>query len=163
MSKRFLALILCIFVLIAMAGCSAGSAEPQTEHLNPDIPDGLLGFETVFACTETGLIGGHNTDDLYESRVRVYYLREKLSDVMYVWRTSGRMSSTNGYSFWSSGMTVMMDAATGGPMTYDAFLQYIRDAKIMCTKCNKEFDEPVSYCPDCGTAVSVAEGNVNGK
>lgn len=56
-------------------------------------------------------------------------------------------------------MTVMMDPATGGPLTYDAFLEYIRDMRIMCDECNKEFDEPVSYCPDCGAMVSISEEN----
>ena len=159
MGKRFLSLILAILLVITLAGCSIASVEPQVEQLNPDIPDGVLGFETVFVCYETGLIGGGAQDDLYESRVRMYYLREKLTDTIYIWRTSGRLSSPNGYSYWSSGMTVMMDPATGGPMTYDAFLQYIQNTKIVCTKCNKEFDEPVSYCPDCGSMIAVVEGN----
>lgn len=163
MNKRLFSLILAILSMIALAGCSADYVEPPVEQLNPDIPDGVLGFETVFACYETGLIGGGAQDDLYESRVRMYYLREKLTDTIYIWRTSGRLSSPNGYSYWSSGMTVMMNPATGGPMTYDAFLQYIQNTKILCTKCNKEFDEPVSYCPDCGSAICVTEEENSGE
>lgn len=163
MGKRVLSLIFAILTVAALAGCSAASVEPQVEQLNPDIPDGVLGFETIFACYETGLIGGGIQDDLYESRVRMYYLREKLTDTIYIWRTSGRMSSANGYSYWSSGMTVMMNPETGGPMTYDAFLQYIQNAKIVCTKCSKEFEEPVSCCPDCGSEIAVMEGNSGGE
>lgn len=158
---RFVAMLLCIVCLLgALSGCAdttPAETEPVAHQLNPDIPDGILGFETIFACYETGMIGGDKYDDLHESKVRMYYLREKLTDVVYVWRTSGRQSSNNGYSYWSSGMTVMMDPATGGPLTYDAFLSYIRSMRIMCDECNKEFDEPVSYCPDCGAIVSITE------
>lgn len=157
MGKRIIALFLIVITVAALAGCAGTPVEPQVEQLNPDIPDGVLGFETVFACYETGLIGGDRYDDLYESRVRMYYLREKLTDTMYVWRTSGKQGGTGGYSYWSSGMTAMLDPATGGPLTYDAFLQYIEGMTIRCSKCNREFDEPISYCPDCGSMITVSE------
>lgn len=159
---RILSAVLCILCLVGMlSGCAENATvtEEPALQLNPDIPDDILGFETIFACYETGMIGGDKYDDLAESKVLLYYLREKLTDVVYIWRTSGRQSSNNGYSYWSSGMTVMMDPATGGPLTYDAFLEYIRDMRIMCDECNKEFDEPVSYCPDCGAMVSISEEN----
>ena len=54
-------------------------------------------------------------------------------------------------------MTVLMDPSTNGPMTYEAFLQYIQDMRIVCQKCNREFTEPVSYCPDCGSALNIQE------
>lgn len=149
-------------MLTACAEVSPVETKPSNQ-LNPDLPAEFLGFETVFACTETGMIGGDKYDDLYESRVLVFYLRERLTNAMYVWRTSGRQSSNNGYSYWSSGMTALMDPATSGVMTYEAFLQYIQNARILCPECNKEFESPVSYCPDCGSAVCVMEGENNGE
>lgn len=159
MVKRIVALVLGILILCCagmLVACNS-VAEDEPQQLNPDIPDGVLGFETVFACYETGMIGGKQDDDLYESRVRMYYLRERLTNTMYIWRTSGRDDGINGYSHWSSGMTVLMDPSTNGPMTYEAFLQYIQDMRTVCQKCNREFTEPVSYCPDCGSALNIQE------
>ena len=96
-------------------------------------------------------------DTIYMYKFKYLDRYKLLTDTMYVWRTSGKQGGTGGYSYWSSGMTAMLDPATGGPLTYDAFLRYIEDMAIRCSKCNREFDEPISYCPDCGSMITVSE------
>lgn len=139
-------LAICIVLSLSLVACKneTPSTEGPGNTINKDIPADVLGFETVFVCYEKGMIGGDETDDLYESRVRVYYLRERLTDTMYVWRTSGRFGNVGGYSYWSSGMTVLMDPATNGPMTYAAFLQYSKEAKME------------------NSMIDSTEGNING-
>ncbi len=120
--------IVCFLFLVAMMLCTVGcSAESSSAPTEPSLvlDDTLLGFETVYSIFEKATVGTDEYNKDAESGVWVYYLREKLTDTMYVWRTTGRYGDIGGYSYWSSGMTVLMDPANNGPMTYDAFLQYI--------------------------------------
>lgn len=129
---NILSLVLCIaMLLLILTSCgsvneTALDSSTATNRVTVE-DDAMLGFETVYRIAESATVGVNEYDIDEESGVWVYYLREKLTDVMYVWRTTAREYNTGGYSYWSSGMTVLMDPATNGPMTYEAFQQYIQE------------------------------------
>ncbi len=130
--RNSFSLVLCItMMLLILTSCGSvneTALDSSTATNKVTVKDNtILGFETVYRIAENSTVGVNEYNIDEESGVWVYYLREKLTDVMYVWRTTAREHNPGGYSYWSSGMTVLMDPATNGPMTYEAFQQYIQE------------------------------------
>jgi hypothetical protein len=154
-----ISIVLCVLLLIAcLTGCGAAGGEYR-ENTHPDssvldmnnLPD-FVGFECVGFVCERGATGEHSLSPSMESYIWCYYLRDKLTDVMYVWRTS-----------WSGGMTVLMNPQTNGPLVYSDWVEMLEQAQGKCGTCGFLFsDNKPAFCPECGAAVNNSEEEDNG-
>ena len=79
----------------------------STEQVN-------IGFEEVFTTA--------NTAD-GDGEAYYIYFRDKTTNVMYVWRDTGKTHNVGGFSYWGTGFTVMFDPYTGLPLTYEKFCE----------------------------------------
>jgi hypothetical protein len=119
--------LLAVLLISVLTACGVPPENTTTNNADVnDIDTSLVGFETVYSMYESATVGVDENNRDKQSGVWVYYLREKLTNVMYVWRTTGREHNTGGYSYWSSGMTVLMDPNTAGPMMYNDWVRYMR-------------------------------------
>ena len=82
----------------------------------------------IGACSYTGEMQENTFSKAeYEGLERVYfddvievaYYYDKVTDVMYM----------HYYDTYNSGLTVMLDPVTGGPLTYTAYHKYLETAK----------------------------------
>lgn len=113
-------------IAIGLVSCGEMQKATSSSQSQIDIEESVnLGFETVHSIYEMGTVGGNEHDIDDKTGVQVHYLREKLTDVMYVWRTTAKQSNVGGYSYWSSGMTVLLNPETGGPMLYEDWIRLV--------------------------------------
>lgn len=163
--KIYFIACLCVVIIACMlSGCTVAVGDPDYQ-VQPELDNSnsagayldlseFAGFEHVGFAKEFGPIGESQKSADQESDVWCYYYREKLTNVMYVWRTSGKDNNRGGFSYWSSGMTVMMNPDTGGPLVYEDWLALLNNAQGCCDGCGKTFSGNVpAFCPDCGTAI----------
>ena len=162
--KHIFSLSLCLILLVSvLTGCAASTEHQTQQDAETYTEVAFAGFENVGFVKEIGAIGESFREMDAQSCIWCYYLREKITNVMYVWRTSGKTCTTDGYSYWSSGMTVLMNPDTGGPLLYADWLDMLALGRGQCSGCNQLFNENApNFCPDCGSAVISAKENKNG-
>lgn len=174
--RKFDRFVICIATMIlsiiCLSGCRIGidRTEPLDNTSQTDLPieysekyTDFIGFERVGFIKEKDAIGASHNNPLEQSDVWCYYLREKLTNVMYIWRTSGKDSSAGGFSYWSSGITIMFNPSTGAPLLYDDWMQLLQQTQGQCGNCEKFFeDETPLYCPDCGEPIKTIKEINNG-
>ena len=140
--RKFDRFVICIATMILSIICLSGcrirvdETESSDNTSQTDLPieysekyTDFIGFENVGFIKEKGVIGASDNNPLEQSDVWCYYLREKLTNVMYIWRTSGKDSLADGYSYWSSGMTVMLNPSTGDPLLYDDWMYLLKQTQ----------------------------------
>lgn len=115
--KLFVTRIILIILILAVimlsvlffSGCSATAVKDETFSTKN------LGFESVISYYDIG------------EETTYTYLREKLTNTIYLMVEED--SSVGGFD-GTSGITVMIDPNTGGPMMYEEFIKYIKDSEV---------------------------------
>lgn len=104
-------LILAVIMLSVLffSGCSATAVKDKTFSTKN------LGFESVISYYDIG------------EETTYTYLREKLTNTIYLMVEED--SSVGGFD-GTSGITVMIDPNTGGPMMYEEFVKYIKNSEV---------------------------------
>lgn len=103
-------LILAVIMLsvLSFSGCSATAVKDETFSTKN------LGFESVISYYNIG------------EETTYTYLREKLTNTIYLMVEED--SSVGGFD-GTSGITIMIDPNTGGPMMYEEFVKYIKNSE----------------------------------
>lgn len=115
--KLFVTRIILIILILAVimlsvlffSGCSATAVKDETFSTKN------LGFESVISYYDIG------------EETTYTYLREKLTNTIYLMVEED--SSVGGFD-GTSGITVMIDPNTGGPMMYEEFIKYIKNSEV---------------------------------
>lgn len=95
---------------------------------------GCVSKETTNTVEDTVVVEGDKftpkrVASFYDSEhdTTYIYLKDEITNVMYLCMKEDR--SLNGYD-GTSGLTVMLDPDTGGPLLYDKWLKYVDQAAI---------------------------------
>lgn len=115
--KLFVTRIILIILILAVimlsvlffSGYSATAVKDETFSTKN------LGFESVISYYDIG------------EETTYTYLREKLTNTIYLMVEED--SSVGGFD-GTSGITVMIDPNTGGPMMYEEFIKYIKNSEV---------------------------------
>lgn len=115
--KLFVTRIILIILILAVimlsvlffSGCSATAVKDETFSTKN------LGFESVISYYDIG------------EETTYTYLHEKLTNTIYLMVEED--SSVGGFD-GTSGITVMIDPNTGGPMMYEEFIKYIKNSEV---------------------------------
>lgn len=111
MRTKLFVYILCLILIAGIfVGCGTATSVQGSES-NSAYPENM-GFELVYESYRT-MFG----DEPYYA-----YYRDRITDVMYVWVSTGDVGSTSNLRM-AGGFSVMLDPNTGGPLTYEAWLE----------------------------------------
>lgn len=107
-------LFVCMLGLILVAGIFVGcgtTVSAQGSEAEQTYPENM-GFELVYESYRTPL-----WDEPYYA-----YYKDRVTNVMYVWVCTGDRGGMNNIRM-AGGFSVMLDPNTGGPLTYEAWLE----------------------------------------
>lgn len=127
-----------VFILLAfLVGCTA-----TTNAIPPEEDD------TVYVDCDD--VGSEEVITFYDDGANYTYFREVATDVLYVWRDPSAHYKMAGFS-------IMMDPQTGGPLTYENWVKYLKEKNSgpTCSICGAVCDTP--FCGICGAAVNQEE------
>ena len=106
-------LFMCMLGLILVAGIFAGcgtTVSAQGSEAEQTYPENM-GFELVYESPRVW------NDDPYYA-----YYRDRVTNVMYVWVGTGEHINLD-REYMAGGFSVMLDPNTGGPLTYEVWLE----------------------------------------
>lgn len=113
--KLIAAILIALTVLMSLHGCAVERVVEPSPTIEEDslvVSSDEIGFEEIASYMD--------------GDITYIYYRCRTTNTMYVWREHKYLgfqsSTTRGYG----GFTAMLDPATGGPLTYENWLAYLK-------------------------------------